>query len=449
MAETNEDNMRTTNNILFNECADCDEKFEDLIIGVNETAEGDVCDDCFEDYSSCGQCGKVYQSDSMEFIDDEFCCDSCQSRCAFQCVECGDYHLDNNNNYITVRYNIICENCASEYILCHQCNEYYHFDTTCCGNGELADYCSGGYPSYNFGKKFALENDSKPNHFLGAEIEVSYDGSDARRDAESLQEILGTYLFDYTSDCSLENGVEVISAPITLDFWKEKVSSRISEFFDNFDSMNLTTQNAGLHVHISRGTFGAKGLEAMATLFYALPDFQHFIKWLSRRNDNFYFCELTALNWATDKLRGAKDFPKNNRSKYVAMNVTKDATIEIRIFKAARSEAEFWTTLETVEALSLYCQTFDTNGADSSDASLYGFVSFVADNAGRYPHVLAEIENYLNLADLDSMKARDAATKVIRDYVEPPLVESQLVGNDVDGICGCGFCNRARINGGN
>jgi hypothetical protein len=389
----------------FESCGDCNEKIVDG--DEEQTADGDVvCAGCYGDnYSSCDRCGcGGLKSGDMAEVSGDFWCDDCSSRYASDCYNCGDMtdcddmtHDGNSNGF--------CNNCSDDLHYCNGCGEYWEEYCDCgdSGSGDLIDYIDGNHNPLRNGLH-TMANDSAPLLHLGAEIELSYTGDDVSGDAASIHNLFGDTHFAYAGDCSIERGVEVISAPMTLDFWTAEKTVTMERLYQNWNLWDLSQTNAGLHVHVSRAGLLTKAYDVIGLLMYGDAEFQHFAKWLSRRNGDFHFCPFNVADSLSDsdgkrldkkasaKMFMAPDSANHYKPKYAAVNVNHRDTLEFRLFKAPRTYAQFREALEMVECIA----QFGNSIADVHAADLHTFMAYAADNAKRYSHLVAALERYID-----------------------------------------------------
>jgi hypothetical protein len=162
----------------------------------------------------------------------------------------------------------------------------------------------------------------------------------------------------FVHDGSLNNGVEMIFNPMTFDYF-----SGIQELLPQ-EVPNHRGDTAGCHVHMSKDAFTTfhlfkfmNFLTENVSKFH--PLFQRTIGEVSPKTGKQY-CE--EIGYPPKELARTR---YGNR-KYWWINLKNKATIEIRIFKAARNSAELQAIVQSLDALYYYTkdttqntQTFD------------------------------------------------------------------------------------------
>lgn len=125
-------------------CEDCDhddkseycfrcEEYVDELFDVRDS-NGDwiqVCEDCRDEYYTyCDICGEYHPNDEVNYIDGREVCDNCLSEYYEECEECGEYHRREDmhiaHNGSSEVY--VCDDCLDDYYFCDRCDELYHGD---------------------------------------------------------------------------------------------------------------------------------------------------------------------------------------------------------------------------------------------------------------------------------------------------------------------------------
>lgn len=113
-------------------CDDCEEYAEELFDVRNSSGEWiRVCERCCdENYTYCDVCGEYHSNDNMNYIDGRDVCDSCLSEYYEECEECGEYHRreDMHLAHNGSREVYVCDDCMGDYYTCDRCDELYHGD---------------------------------------------------------------------------------------------------------------------------------------------------------------------------------------------------------------------------------------------------------------------------------------------------------------------------------
>lgn len=179
--------------------------------------------------------------------------------------------------------------------------------------------------------------------WFGVELEV-----ECQRDRESIAEDISNW-FDtnrsanerifYEEDGSLSEGFEMISQPMGLDkhreIWKWVEQK---ELINGLRSHNTST--CGLHVHVSK-----EGLSSLtiskAVCFINNPSNVSLIRAIARRYNSGY-CKAKHVTLANGNKNG---------DKYEMLNITKNSTLEFRIFRGSLNYNAIQAALEFSNAI--------------------------------------------------------------------------------------------------
>ena len=107
------------------ECEDCNEWFYDAEhYHVNGRI---VCEQCYEHYYQCHQCGEDVYEEEIRWCHDNAYCEHCANTYLIICEHCGGYeHVDDATS---VDDNYYCVRCTDRYLVnCENCGEYVHAD---------------------------------------------------------------------------------------------------------------------------------------------------------------------------------------------------------------------------------------------------------------------------------------------------------------------------------
>ena len=385
-------------------CCDCY-----ALIHENETSftniEGDeICEECRDDhYTECEHCDELLHNDYIHWAyNDEGCdvalCESCYDNETFYCDDCertiysDDYYNDRNCHTICSEcYNDHwheCSNCGEnvpddeceltddyEYI-CNQCREELENEEEEEASQMLSYHNSGRDTELRSYDKIlhVTENDNF-NKTMGYELETEQGNSDTSRahycktlDAKMNEEKRHIH---FEEDSSLQRGVEIISEPMTLEYWNAEKEGKWSEMLETCNSMGYQSHNGGrcgLHVHFNKNWFGKteqERNEKLETLFLFFENYKDEIISFSRR-DYFGFCEFLSRKGNNvdilqnlhdtklqDKITKSTQFI-NARKTYTghhdAINVDTSTgkTYEIRILRGTLKKETFIASIEFI-----------------------------------------------------------------------------------------------------
>lgn len=308
----------------------------------------------------CSHCGAVRPISERYQICGEDVCESCVSNDTVLCDECGTRIW--RNDAVHDDYTSFCVCCFEHaYTRCTECDCIVSNDTVHIYNNE--PYCEDCWNqhetqkpihAYNY-KPYPIFYGDGPR-YLGVELEI--DG--AGEDEYSAKHILGVANSDtehlyIKRDGSLDDGLELVTYPMSLAYHEEQMPW--DEILDEARSLGYIshkTMTCGLHVHISRDSFGETRLEqecSIARLLYFVEKFWTELLRFSRRT------ESQANRWAArygmqlspqEVLHTAKQ-PYAGR--YMAVNLTNEETVEIRIFRGTLKLNTLIATLQMVNAI--------------------------------------------------------------------------------------------------
>ena len=252
----------------------------------------------------CNDCGAyIYESDDeIETTAGDIICQRCYENNYFTCPDCNevvslDYSIERPNG------DIICQQCFDEYYLyCNHCDEVIHRDDAIEYDGDL--YCQQCYDElidenddeYNDGLLQSYHDHSRTysnilstsesDNFLetiGFELETERGDSATTR--ENYCNIINNKInkptkhVHFETDGSLECGVEIISEPMTLEYWNSQKDNIYKTLLETCRQEGYRSHNGGrcgLHIHFSKTFFGANILEQQQKintmlLFFEIP----------------------------------------------------------------------------------------------------------------------------------------------------------------------------------
>jgi hypothetical protein len=201
---------------------------------------------------------------------------------------------------------------------------------------------------------------------LGFELEVDCNSSLQRennRTAEGLCSACGLKSDEmrFAHDSSLNYGFECISQPHTIrDFWaKQDKWTKMLKYLARKGYKSHDPGTCGLHVHVSRGMFGAKKTEqdtAIAKVYTFFDENWDDIVKVSRRR-SFHYCRKNALN--DDETEAVENKTKTrfdiwrDKSKWegghgVALNNSNRATFEYRLGRGTLNPWSFFAWIDFV-----------------------------------------------------------------------------------------------------
>ena len=162
-----------------------------------------------------------------------------------------------------------------------------------------------------------------------------------------------------SSDSSLDNGFEMVTQPMSLSYWKKnKISElkNLTRFLISHDYRSNDISTCGFHVHVNKSYLGEteeKQDEVIDKIYLVMENFRRELIKFARRGSNSYSRFLLE---GEDNIKENLSIPtikdkKNNHDRYMALNITNNATIEFRLFKGTLKYTTIMATLELVDII--------------------------------------------------------------------------------------------------
>ena len=369
-------------------CVECSQDL-DTDNGI-EIDDSIYCDDCV---CYCDHCDNATLEDDLETVytreysrDPEKYCSNCIERETFICGDCDNHHSDHLGQYhIQDTDTTICSGCYrnNDYFYCNDCDECYS-DRSANYTDDDDIYCDSCYVNhvksdrikdYNYDPLDDLDflGNPKDDLYLGLELEVYVD-KDLNDTANTVSDLLEGYAILKEDSSISMPGFEIVTAPSSLSIHREK----ITEFFSNNPDIDTDDDhNIGLHVHISRKPLTQLTIGKML-VFINNPDNQDGIVAIAGRSSN---------NWAKLSPKKITDIKKQS-SRYEAINLQNDATVEFRIFGSTVDPKLILTRLEFVHCLTVWVK-------DQSMLHLTwnNFTDYVRENNALYSNLVEWLKN--------------------------------------------------------
>lgn len=325
----------------------------------------------WDDFGQCNWCNAYYHEDDLRaFLDGRFC-DRCYDRHTHECGDCGEEFLGDDHD------------CQSE-----RDDDY--------DDGVIHDY------SYKPSPYFFRTRTDKPDEqtYFGIELEVENTSGSRRENAEFVQTNLGHRVY-IKSDGSLTHGFEIVTHPHTLEAYKRDFSWDTFVKFRRVGLRSWDTTTCGLHIHISRKTFGLGLDEYNNETFERHPEWEriisarqaHELRFIKLIYDNQrQICRLAGRtsDYASfaDKgnlVRKIKD-GFQSEGHYSAVNTENPSTIEVRVFRGSLIPSRILSAIELVHAATEYTRNLKVNGKNKA-LSWLAFTSYVHSNLETYENL--------------------------------------------------------------
>lgn len=210
----------------------------------------------------------------------------------------------------------------------------------------IQDYGKTELPTISSGKK---------DYFIGIELEMEKEDSTLKERGEAIENILNesggdfSNLLEWKKDGSLERGVEMVTAPISLEIFKKDIVPVIKKLHEN----GFTSEKGGRcgqHIHISRNVFSDEE-QSRLVLIYA--KFEKQIKILSRRGTNNGYCRDVLENVDSLEIENSIKIAdsQKNKGKFTAINFNNSKTIEFRVFRGTMNTNKLIANIQLVQLL--------------------------------------------------------------------------------------------------
>jgi len=209
----------------------------------------------------CSHCGEFIEDDDYDVIYGEPICQECVDRYTTVCDRCEQIVWD--DDVYSDESTCLCGHCYDNYYTrCEECDCIVH-------NDDAYEYDDGYFCHecyQNIRKNAAIhEYGYKPtpifygdsNRYFGVELEIDGAGKDDDYAEELLDIANGSDEHIYIkTDGSLEDGMEIVTHPMSLEYHKDFCWNEIMKKAVYFGYRSHQTSTCGLHVHVNRNSFG-------------------------------------------------------------------------------------------------------------------------------------------------------------------------------------------------
>lgn len=337
-----------------------------------------------EELRACSVCGSLHPVEELVEFDDDFLCSECLRTETRVCEQCGEriWADDNAGDEETP----LCQSCYDRYYTsCSDCgrtisnSDAYYDDED--GDNARCYSCYCRHRSERVIRDYYYKPDpifyGDGNRFFGVELEVDKAGEshDSARRIADIANGGEEYIY-IKHDGSLDDGFEIVTHPMSLDFHKSQMpwEAVLSKARD-MGYLSHQAGTCGLHVHVNRTAFGdteAEQEEVIARILYFFEKHWEELLKFSRRT------RRQLQQWA-DRY-GLKEHPKDilkhakgDHARYTCVNLTNEETIEFRMF---RGTLKFNTLIATLQLLDRICDVaIAFTDEELKDMPWTGFVS--------------------------------------------------------------------------
>jgi len=311
----------------------------------------------------CDSCNKTFPAEDLVEFEGQYLCPRCLQTATTFCTRCGRrIWTDENAGDSSTP---LCQSCSDRYYTtCSRCGRtipesdayYDDEDDPYCYDCHTR-YCSHtGIHDYYF-KPDPIFYGNGPR-FMGIELEID-GGGEISSHAESLMDIANANGLEHIfckHDGSLEDGFEIVSHPMSLDYHLNEMPW--GSILSKATSMGYTSHLArtcGLHVHLSRNAFGeteAQQDAVIARILYFLEKHWDELLKFSRRTPR-QLEQWAARYGYKEQPMEILDHAKKGRhgGRYTCVNLTNTDTIEFRMFRGTLKLNTFLATLQLLDRI--------------------------------------------------------------------------------------------------
>ncbi len=373
--------------------------------------DGEIyCEACFNEvFASCDQCREIVKQANLIIYSDKSYCPNCAQALLSHCNYCGDWFNSREEGL-----GGMCNFCSADHFECENCSMILSDDDY--GGDGLCQDC------YDERAGEIHDHDYKPNPvfhpslqagklYLGVELETD-DYDDWREGAKALGRFSSEneHKFYLKEDGSLRNGIEIVSHPATLKYHIESMDWPKLQKICVKNGAKSECNTCGLHVHFNVDFFEDREL-AEARLLYLFEKFWgELFKFSRRQKEGDYFkrycgigryeqdvngrrknmgeIKLDSLDTENKAMMVIQGFKCYCPDRYMAVNITNDETIEIRLFNGTLKSSRLFAALELVDIVARIVKKYSTRRLQK--LSWATFMQLVAKK--KYPHLKAELE---------------------------------------------------------
>jgi hypothetical protein len=393
------------------ECAVCSTDIETDDVVFTSYDSSIVCSDCCMICERCDEIGTT--NDTFYEIDGRMMwCEPCAENRAYYCDSCSDYN-SYGTNYITDRGESWCEGCTNDCYYCDDCDEW---------NADGCDSCAESsnrlIHDYNYRPDAIFHSTDKNERlFFGIEVEVEA-GRNYELASEFAYRLEALDLAYLKSDGSLNHGFEIVTHPMSHDFFKNEAQ----ELWDTLEQLRTNdpykvkawdTNTCGLHIHISRTGFSSGShMHRFLNLVYSNQEFYE--KLAGRSSEQWAkFSDIMRNDYVRDKdgrpIEDDHGFTRTvttrtfkhklggyrGSDRYSAVNTNNSATLEMRIFRGSVNGDTIKAQLDLAHASVEYTRTINANDVINGALTADSFMWYIFQHEELYPHLVSRIDRLI------------------------------------------------------
>lgn len=348
-----------------------------------------MCNACAVRFYRCNNCNQFFVKKDVPFKKDgkgRHICFTCHSN--KQCSKCGKFKPEDS---MSKKNPTLCRHCYDNTNPCSKCGVH---SLEVVPNGRTGDYlcrlcaCEKGVEhahiwNYSY-KPFPVIHGDGDELIVGIENEMSC--KKGSKTPKILAQILPHYpdnLLFAKSDSSVYNGFEIVTNPMTFNYFKQVdwshlfpkgiLSAKEVEALDHTDGSGHVQKYTGMHIHLSKGHFTTFHLYKFINFLY---NNHSFIEKVAERKSNKYCHNFP--NYQEVKKSSKKKQTSSRSFIYMPANTR---TVELRFFAGCHTVEMMNKNVEFVQAL----HEFSMIASKEASLKVKNFTNYVKDNADRFP----------------------------------------------------------------
>lgn len=392
------------------ECAVCSTDIETDDVIFTSYDSSILCTDCAIICQRCDDVGSV--NEVFHDVNGDLWCESCTENRAYWCEGCEEYN-SYGTSYIVDRGESWCESCTNDAYWCDDCDEW---------NAEGCDSCAENsnrlIHDYNYRPDAIFHSTDKNERlFFGIEVEVEA-GRNYELASEYAYRLEALDLAYLKSDGSLNHGFEIVTHPMSHDFFKNEAQ----ELWDTLEQLRTNdpykvkawdTNTCGLHIHISRTGFSSGShMHRFLNLVYSNQEFYE--KLAGRSSEQWAkFSDIMRNDYVRDKdgrpIEDDHGFTRTvttrtfkhklggyrGSDRYSAVNTNNSATLEMRIFRGSVNGDTIKAQLDLAHASVEYSRTINANDVINGALTADSFMWYIFQHEELYPQLVSRIDRLI------------------------------------------------------
>ena len=283
--------------------------------------------------------------------------------------------------------------------ICDECNGIVRYEDLTFRNGrQYCPDCKDTVTLRGYHNNPEIHFNGSGEYYIGTEIETE---GDSYKDRYFITDHYGNdekYIYQMRDGSLDETGIEMITQPMSKDFWDNFDFEGWFQELNNVDTVAHDSENCGLHVHISKTAFGRntdEQKECAGRVIHIMSEFKEQLTLLARRNSDrwaIYADEDGYTKNQNNFLKHHKNIGANlsdkknynNETKrlcemvaddrYKALNVRNRDTYEFRIFRSTINPITYRASVELCIRLIEYAKWCDEK--DIKDYTWTAFLTF-------------------------------------------------------------------------